>query len=180
MTFTAVVTAHEVPPFRILGNLIYQTRKPDEIIVFGSDIDPADREALEEGFPYVAFHWVENRNDWGHEKRSQGLDLATGEWIGWFNHDDDYDSTYVEKLLDLADEHDVVYCAWNRIPDCVFGGCSSTSGNFIVRVDKAREVGGWQWRDYAADAWFINALVDGGARVARVDETLYFWNEVLP
>lgn len=177
MTFTAVVTAHKVAPFHILGNLIYQTRKPDEIVVLASDIDPEERVALEDGFPQASFHWVPNRNDWGHEKRSQGLEMATGDWVGWFNHDDSYTSDYLERMLEQAVDHDVVYCAWNAIPDCSFVGCSSTSGNFIVRTDLAKQVG-WRWRDYCADAWFIEH-VGARARVSRIDEVLYFHNEVV-
>lgn len=175
MTFTAVVTAHAQDPSKILGNLLYQTRKPDEIIVLWSDLDPVDVELLERDFPYVWFGESVNQNDWGHSKREMGLILARAEVVGFFNADDSYDLTYVEKMMaEIEAGADVAYCSWNTIPHCDFAPGSSTSGNFIVRTDIARRA---EYRDrhYEADGTFIERVREI-ARVARVDDLLYFHN----
>lgn len=156
----------------MLGNLMYQTRPPDEIIVLVSD--PGDLEELKEDFPLVTFHLEENRNDWGHEKRAKGLELANGEWVGFFNDDDSYSEQYLEKMLEDPDA-DVVYCSWNTIPSCDFRLGSSTSGNYIVRTELARRVG-YSDRHYEADGTFINALRSTARKIVRVSDLLYHHN----
>lgn len=174
MTFTAVVTAHAHDPSKILGNLIYQTRKPDEILCIYSDVSDIPRLVRDFGH-VVEFIDDQNMNDWGHQKRALGLELALFDAVGFFNADDSYDSRYVELMMArLEDGADVAYCAWG-IRDCTFAGCSSTSGNFVVRTDLAR-FAGWTDRDYSADAHFINRVAQIAHRVDRVDEVLYFHN----
>lgn len=177
MTFTAIVTAHNQDPSRIIGNLIYQTRKPDQIIVLYSG-DIGDVGLLGEDFPSILFVPTENRNDWGHEKRALGVGLADGDTLGFFNADDSYDTTYLERMLThIEDGADAVYCAWNKIPRCSFEPGSSTSGNFIVRTDIARRAG-YTDRHYEADGTFIDRVRNLASRVDRVHAILYFHNEV--
>jgi hypothetical protein len=122
--------------------------------------------------------------DWGHEKRSKGLKRATGDWLGWFNDDDSYANDYLEKMLAVSKDQDVVYCAWNKIPECVWGLGSSTSGNFIILREVAQSVG-YSYRNYEADGWFIAEVIRWKGRgtasnplkITRVDEILYFHNE---
>lgn len=175
-TFTAVVTSHARPHClrRILGNLRYQTRPPDETIVLCSDTPDVAR--LREEFEDVEFLERPNRDDWGHEKRAEGLERATGTWVGFFNDDDSYVRDYVERMLAATDpDVDAVYCGWSTYPDCDFRLGSSTSGNFIVRRSLAVTVG-WTSRRYEADGDFIDALVDAGARTVKVPHVLYFHN----
>lgn len=180
MTFTAIVTAHDQDPSKILGNLLYQTRKPDYVIVLYSDTDSVlifklERD-LDGKFDSICFLPRENREDWGHEKRAEGLEYAKGDAVGFFNADDSYELTYVEKMMaEIEAGADAVYCSWSGIPDCTFNSCSSTSGNFIVRTGLARAVGYTQ-RDYCADGAFINAIRDNATHVARVDDLLYWHN----
>lgn len=173
MTFTAVVTAHQQDPSRILGNLLYQTRKPDEIIALCSDVKGLPK--LREHFQNVRFIECENREDWGHEKRAQGVSEASSEWLGFFNADDSYDDRYLEKMLAAAHGRDAVFCDWTGVPNCSFGLCSSTSGNFIVRTDIARKAG-YTDRFYEADGTFINRITALTARVQKVPELLYRHN----
>lgn len=174
MTFTAVVTAHRQDPSRILGNLLYQTRKPDQIIVFCSEVDGLPR--LRELFPDAVFVEVEDRNDWGHEKRAMGLALAGSDAIGFFNADDTYKLGYVEKMMaELEAGADVAYCSWNTIPRCSFAPGSSTSGNFIVRTDVARDAG-YPDRHYEADGTFIDRIRGVTSLISRVDDLLYHHN----
>ncbi len=185
MTFTAIVTAHAQDPSRMLGNLLYQTRKPDQVIVFYSDVDSLlmlgverdfqDRFATDLPGPYFIPH--ENRNDWGHEKRAEGLELAAGDALGFFNADDRYELTYIEQMMaEIEAGADVVYCSWNEIPNCTFNLGSSTAGNFVVRTGLARAVG-YPDRHYEADGTFINALGLHATHIARVDDVLYQHNE---
>ena len=176
LTFTAIVTAHAQDPSRILGNLLYQTRKPDEIIVLCSDV--SDLERLREDFSGVWFGEPQNFNDWGHAKREMGLLLAEGDAVGFFNADDSYDIHYVERMMaEIEAGADAVYCSWNTIPGCAFHAGSSTSGNFVVRTDLGRRAG-YVDRHYEADGTFIERINGLGARVARVDALLYFHNVI--
>lgn len=175
MTFTAVVTSHARPDQlrRLLGNLRYQTRPPDETIVLCSDTPDVMR--LREDFPDVKFVERDNLNDWGHAKRAEGLWLANMDWVGFFNDDDSYDLGYVEKMLAATAEADVVYCGWSTYPQCAFRLGSSTSGNFIVRGLVGRAVG-WISRRYEADGDFIDALAAATDRIVYVPQVLYTHN----
>jgi hypothetical protein len=175
MTFTAIVTAHAQDPSHILGVLRYQTRKVDEIILLYSG-DCGDMMRLWEDFPEISLLQTENYNDWGHEKRAQGLEYANGDAIGFFNADDSYSLEYVEKMMAaIEDGADAAYCAWNTIPGCTFALGSSTSGNFVVRTGLARAVG-YRDRHYEADGTFIEALRENAGLVTRVDDPLYYHN----
>ena len=167
--------ANETGLRKMLGNLIYQTRPPDEVIVLVSGVTPAELNSLKEDFSFVTFLPRESRNDWGHEKRSEGVELASKDWLGFFDDDDSYSRHYLERMFAVSESADVVYCSWNVIPRCQFALASSTSGNFIVRSELAKRVG-YMSRAYEADGRFIEALKAEGARVNRVDELLYFHN----
>jgi hypothetical protein len=176
MTFTAIVTAHDMDPSRILGNVMYQTRKADEILCLASDITPIDFKLLQFDFPGVTFVLTENREDWGHEKRAIGVDLAKSDSLGFFNADDSYDIHYIERMMaELEAGADAAYCGWNKIPYCAFALGSSTSGNFIVKTHLARRVG-YTDRHYEADGTFIEKLRENANVVAYVDDLLYFHN----
>lgn len=176
MTVTAVVVSHanEHGLRTMLNNLLRQTRPPDEVIACCSDTDLA---GVRGDYPTVAFRRCENRNDWAHEKRAEGLAVAESDWIGFFNDDDSYVDSYLERMLARAEAEnaDVVYCAWNEQPHCDFKGWHSTSGNFLCRTELGQRVG-WVGRHYEADAEFIDGLVAAGAKVVRVDEILYHHN----
>ncbi len=97
---------------RTLTALFAQSRKPDEVIVLASDIDLEEVRKKHTG---VTFYAEPNLNDWGHAKRAKGLDLATKDYIGWFNHDDSYDPHYIAEMMWLAElGSDVVYCGWSK------------------------------------------------------------------
>jgi len=175
-SFSAIVTTHafEKGLRNILGNLIYQTRRPDETIVLYSGYEPGIVLRLREDFPQVT-DWIERPDlqDWGHDKRARGVELATKDFLGFFNDDDVYDRQYLEKMLALAEDSDAVYCDWN-ISNVGFHLGASTSGNFIVRTQIAKEIG-YPWRDYCADGHFINAIA-ARTTPAKVREALYTWN----
>jgi hypothetical protein len=180
MTFTAIVTCHRnLPGLRtMLGNLIYQTRKPDEIRVYFSDVLPSELADAIEDFAGHGIVWLrcDDREDWGHEKRARGVAEATGDYLGFFNDDDSYSLDYVERLMSRAELGvDAVWCDWNEIPNCDWALCSSTSGNYVIRAELARQVG-YQHRAYEADGLFIEDLKRAGAVAAKVPELPYFHN----
>ena len=158
---------------RTVDALLLQSRKPDEIIVLASDID---LEEARKRYTGVTFYAEPNLNDWGHDKRAKGLDLATSDYTGWFNHDDSYDKTYIEKMM-ANEGSDVVFCGWNKSSTPNFSAGRSTSGNYIVKTSYARTVG-YKDRHYDADGTFINGLAGQGGKITRVEEVLYFHNEV--
>ena len=177
-TLTAIVTAHADKDNlrRILKDLQeWQVRKPDEIIALASDIDT---ESLKEEFPSVRFYEEPNLGDWGHAKRAKGLDLATCDYAGWFNHDDSYHPDYILDMMTLAESgNDVVYCGWSKNAHPRFAHSSSTSGNFIVQIDKGRAAG-YADRHYEADGTFINRIVEKAKSIAFCNRVLYYHNEV--
>lgn len=176
-TVSAVVVTHANPvgAARMLAQLETQTRPPDEVILVATETpkDALERLAYESG---CAVAEVDEVGDWGHAKRAHGLDLVTGDWVGFFNDDDAYAGDYLERMLVAAtDDVDVVFCEWNENPGCSFAVFESTAGNFIVRRELAQRVG-WHGREYEADGRFIEALKAAGARVVKVDEALYVHN----
>ena len=176
-TFTAIVIAHadEAAMLRTINSLLDQTRVPNEIIVLASDISLPE---AERAYPAIRFHPEPNLNDWGHDKRAKGLDLAASDYAGWFNHDDSYDKTYIEVMMSEAEAgNDVVFCGWSKSETPQFRLGSSTSGNYIAKASYARSVG-YKDRHYEADGTFINGLADKGGKIARVAQVLYFHNEV--
>lgn len=178
MTFTAIVVSHENEAGlrKILGNLRYQTRKPDEVLVYACCV-PLLR--LREDFSEAQFFETEHRGDWGHADRATGLAAATGDYVGFFNSDDSYSRWYLETLCAAAEfwNHDVVYCDWNTIPRrCEFRLGSSTSGNFIVSTALAKQVGYPATAVYENDGHFIDALAGAARSVFHWPHVLYDHN----
>lgn len=176
-TFTAVITCHDGDPTKILGNLRYQTRRPDQTLLYWSWADPKLYAFVREHFPEAKVFTPDNLNDWGHQKRAVGLLAAHCDYVGFFNHDDAYSVEYVEKMLAAAEREraDVVYCDWNGRIDTEFTIGNSTSGNFIVRTPLAQGVG-WNHRQYDADGLFISDLRATRPRIAKVPLSLYTHN----
>jgi len=134
--------------------------------------------SLRHEFPSVIFHEEPNKEDWGHDKRAKGLDLATSDYVGWFNHDDSYNPDYISEMMRHAEDgNDVVYCGWsgNHTPE--FRLASSTSGNYIVRTKVGRDAG-YGDRHYEADGTFINRIAALTTFIKFVNRVLYYHNEV--
>lgn len=183
VTLTAVVTCHAADPTRIITNLLEQTRRPDEILLFVSDPLPTPFTVTVDApeSPLEMFI-VPNRDDFGHEKRAMGLACASCDFIGWFNHDDEYEPTYVERMLDAARDADVVFCNWTNsgrdlrsVGDCEFRPCNSTSGNWIGRTSIVRAAG-YNERHYSADASLIAGVLAQFPRIVKIDTPLYHHN----
>jgi len=176
-SITVVVTAHADLEnlVRILGALREQTHKPDEIIALCSEIN---LEGIWQQFPWVRFYEEPNLNDWGHDKRAKGLDLATSEYAAWLNHDDSYDQTFIQEMMESASgTADVIYCGWSKNHTPSFALGQSTSGNYIVKTSYARKAG-YTDRHYEADGTFINRLAELGGKIEFLPKVLYFHNEV--
>lgn len=160
---------------RTVDALLSQSRIADEIIVFASDIDCS---VACKRYPGIAFYLEPNLNDWGHEKRAKGLDLATSDYAGWFNHDDSYDQEYVKEMMQEAElGNDVVYCGWSKNHNPTFRLASSTSGNYIAKVEVARKAG-YTDRHYEADGTFINRMSEVTNSIKFLNKVLYFHNVV--
>ncbi len=180
-TFTAVVTAHADDPNPMISQLLSQTRRPDEILVYISD-KPEDVDlALIEDIPGVKVFVVPNRNDWGHEKRAMGLAAASSDYVGFFNADDEYVRIYIERMMEAAERGKlgVVYCEWvgrdRPYGLTKFRTHSSTAGNWIGRTALLRTAG-YTSRDYAADGVFIERVRSLRPTVGRINDILYQHN----
>lgn len=183
MKVSCVVTAHADPDamWRMVDIITQQSLRPHEVLVYASDIDLT---ALA-GYTFhhgttTTFTVVENRNDWGHEKRARGLADATGDVVGFFNHDDLYAPTYLEEMVRALEDSgaDLAHCTWTshlsgNVP--VVGEPRVghiTSGNFLVRTALAQQVG-YLHRDYEADGRFIEDVMATGATHVQVPSLLY-------
>ena len=185
--FTAIVVTHANPAGarRVVELLAAQTRPPDEIILVATETDPDALGELAGEHHNLTIDTILEVGDWGHAKRARGLELATGDWLGFFNDDDHYAPDYLEKMLTAAAGVDVVYCGWNENPGCDFEIYHSSAGNFIVSRELAQQVG-WPTEKlpgdrvhpdgYLNDGHFIEALKSAGARVVKVNELLYWHN----
>lgn len=172
MTFTAVVTSHNNlhALHNILDMLEHQTQKPNEVIVLVSGYDKK----------HIKDSWIicEDLQDAGHDKRSQGLTLSNSEFTGFFNDDDFYHPQYIEKMVNYAPNHDLIYCDFishlygNQLVTSSPQIQRITSGNFIVRTDVAKKVG-YNHRHYQADGQFIVDLLNKHATSIRLPEVLY-------
>lgn len=158
----------------MLGNLMYQTRPPDEVLCFVSGtFDPM---RLAEDFPFAQFHPQPNLNDWGNEKCRRGVSACSGDYLGFFNHDDTYHHTYLAKMLAEAERGaDAVWCDWNECRNASFQIGSSTRGNFIVRTSIAKQVG-YPTGRYESDGDFIEGIRAVARTTAKVSEVLYHHN----
>lgn len=169
MTISAIVTSHnnEVQRKLFVENLWKQTKKPDEVIILVSQEHDLDG-CIE----------CPNLNDWGQQKRADGLDLATCDFLGFFNTDDEYHPQYLEKLIAEAENSDIVACDFHShltggiiyTQPCIGG---ITSGNFLVRT-KLAQIVGYNHRVYEADGMFIEDCMREGARFKPVKEVLYW------
>jgi len=156
-TFAAIVTAHADTPFGMVRCLENQTVKPDQILVGVSDwwMDWPNAYSTEllihrESGLDVLLRRYPNRNDFGYEKRNKLLELVTSDYVGFFCHDDSYDPTYLEKMLDMVGiGNQIVYCNWADFPtkllvDATFNAASTTLGSFIVDTELIKMLGGFR------------------------------------
>lgn len=168
---TAVITAHraERELSAMMDWFIVQPFQDVEKIVLVSDMAVRD---------YPNFYRCPNRDDWGHEKRSLGLFLAKGDYVAFFNTDDEYEDTYLTEMVAATEDGtDLVYCDFYSH---LFGGIRKseprmqaiTSGNFLVKRELAQRVG-YNHRVYEADGLFIEDIMKAGATHKRVPEVLY-------
>lgn len=172
--FTAVIIAHENAKQMqdCIDMIKKQTYKNTEILVLHSDM-PDFFEA--EGVSYTQFG---NPNDWGQAKAAHGLEKAQGKYVGFFNIDDQYESDYIEKMVQKAEQGnlDLVYCDYvSKEGDIIVGEPrinKGTRGMFVVRRAFAQPIG-YVHRDYGADGRFLEELVAAGAAHARLEEVLY-------
>ena len=170
---TCIITSHnrEEDLRAMYKNLKEQTFTPYEVIPICSGYT---------GYLPVKGIEVEDKNDWGHEKRALGIKEARGLYMMFANDDDYYHPDFLEKLTAKAHESkaDIIYCNFTshnhggKVVNSRPEECFITSGNFIVRTSLAKRVG-WNHRHYQADWEFINDCKKAGATFAKVDEVLY-------
>ena len=181
MRISVIITCHD--NYEGLLNALDQAEKqrlqPYEIIAICSDLKISEKQA-DELVDRCDLIFQDNHNDWGHEKRAMGVELAMGDYLCFFNDDDFYSSKYLSTLAEYAefDGADIVGCDFishltNEGPNMTMPAVGHiTSGNFIVRTSLAKEVG-YKHRIYEADGMFIEDLMAKGARFVRVPKVLY-------
>ena len=181
MRISVIITSHDSYDglLNALEQVEKQTLAPYEVIAICSDLTVSEQQA-DDLMDRCDLIIQPNRNDWGHEKRAMGLELALGDYIAFFNDDDFYSSKYLATLADYAERRnaDIVACDFvsHLAPDgpnlTMPAVGHVTSGNFIVRREIAQSVG-YSHRHYQADGQFIEDLIGKGAKFIRVPRVLY-------
>lgn len=176
MKLTAIVTCHESDPNPVVRMLKAQTRPPDEILLETS----GECEPLTED---VNFHvHAHDEKDYGYRKRNRMALRASGEWLGFFCHDESYHPRYIELMLRKAEtkpEADVVYCAWSYDPSCTFRPAESSLGNFFIKTRVFTKAGGFEIAEEPGmcDALLIYKLAfEMGVKSVKEPATLYYHN----
>ena len=143
MKFGAIVTAHANPEGlrHMLGNLVYQSRPPDDIVVLASGLNPNDFSEVRIDFNARARLYVRpDAGDKGHAKRAEGVKLTFADAIGFFNDNDSYDIVYVDRMMwEIEHGADIVFCDFTYDIDNVrelWG-----TGNYVVRRKLALRAG---------------------------------------
>lgn len=146
-----------------------------DIQVYVSDMDVSKLKHK----PTTKIFEVPNRNDWGHEKRSKGIEKATQPYLLFVNSDDIYSSEFLRVMLNAAIESnkDFIYADWigkhnNRLINAELRLGAITSGCYIVKTSIAQEVG-YKDRHYEADWTFIKGILDYGASTLKVEGGYY-------
>ena len=172
MKLSAIVTCHESDPNPVVRMLKAQTVPPYEILLETS----GECTPLIETVDY--HQHVHNENDFGYRKRNRLALRATGEWIGFFCHDDSYHPRYIEMMMERGQGREVVYCEWNDHPDCNFEACQSTLGNFFINRDTFMAMGGFSIAEEVGftDALLIETLREMRVHLARLNVVLYYHN----
>lgn len=178
---SCIITCHKEDPSRIIDNILGQTWSNNQLLVFcsGINIKPLHKKYPRTNTNNIEFFDVPNRRDWGHSKRAMGLTFAEGDYMCFVNADDEYDPDFLKLMVEALEKEkaDFAYCNWKdkSRPDAVVGAelklGGMTSGNFMVRSNKAKKVG-WQHRVYAADWYFVRDLLREGIEVVYFPHAL--------
>lgn len=143
MRFGAIVVAHANPEGlrHMLGNLIYQSRPPDDIVVLASGLTTNDYSEIRIDFNDRARMLMRpDPGDKGHAKRIEGIRLTDADAIGFFNDDDSYDIVYVDRMMwEIEHGADIVFCEFTTIWSNESN--SFEAGYFVVRRKLALRAG---------------------------------------
>lgn len=174
---TCILTGwKEDPPENIIKNMLAQTYKNKQLLVFCSDMD---LQPLKKKYPKVEFFDVPNRKDWAQVKRAMGIAFAEGKYICFCNADDEFDPNFLEIMVGVLEKenNDLAYCNWldrdidYKVANAELKIRGITCGSILFRADIAKRVG-LQHRQYAADWYFVRDLLKEGIQVCYVPMAL--------
>lgn len=133
----------------------------------------------------LSYRRVVRHGDWGQTEKFAAVAAARGEFVGFPNDDAYYCPAYLERMVQMAREADLVYCDWVSCSDLgrdtyvpmvaapVVGHVDV--GGFLVRRSVLL-AHGWPDRGPTGDGLLIESLVRSGARHQRVPGCLYVKN----
>ena len=177
---TCIITCYENDPTEIIQAMLNQTYPNKQLLVFCSDVD---MQSFTNQDSQCEFFDVPNRRDWGHSKRAMGIAFAEGKYVCFVNADDEYEPNFLEIMGGVLEKEkaDFAYCDFkdktidfDRVAAKLVKG-GMTSGNFVVKSDKAKKVG-WQHRVYASDWYFIRDLLKERIDIVYVPYSLMTHN----
>ena len=172
---TAVIPCHNNPVglASILKQLREQTRPPTEYLIYYSGGTPFDTNILPDN---SVLKVVPDTGDYGNPKCARGIKEASSEVVGFFNVDDEYDKTYIEKLLEAFDDDtSIVACDFishnlgNRVCAVQPRVASITRGCFLFKKKAAENIP--YGKGYEADGRFAEEISKKGFK--RIPEALY-------
>jgi hypothetical protein len=138
--------------------------------------DGANQDFVQRVDPYFRqypdnFDWYstsKRANQWGHNLRAQGLEMASDEgWITFQNVDNQFCYGWLERVIPVLRQSDPDLVLWNSshsyvefdlfTPELQTGKIDFC--NFMVRASMMKELG-FPWRNFEADGSLIEALIE--------------------
>lgn len=116
-------------------------------------------------------------------KNNLGMNIAKGEYAGFFSGDDYYDKNYLSKMISnlVLQNATLIYCNFKShygqyayVEGDIMEG-HITSGNFIVKSKIFKKLGGFQTIPMG-DFDLANRVKEAGFKTVRLDEMLYIHN----
>lgn len=117
---------------------------------------------------------VKNQNEGAAIARNKGMEIATGDWIIFFDSDDLFEKDMIESMLQAAMETkaDIVGCYW-----CLFDE-SPSSNNFVDNELRKIQCFTYPVINTLEEAKHIIQLVDKGPCTKLVHKSIYQKSEV--
>lgn len=153
-----------------------------------------------ETIPVQVVHVAEGLPNGPGNARQAGLDVATGDWIGFLDVDDVFTTNTVQTIVKTLDELEAAEAKKGISIPMIIGNFTERNGKtgttgFVHKNDSTWVHGKWYQRQFLIDhdirfapdlythedVYFnnqvINHIIGCGFSYCTLDENLYFWNQ---
>ncbi len=190
-TISVVIPAYNYQKYvaEAIKSVLQQTLRPDQIIVIDDGSKDKTLEVINKYKNDVTV--ISQKNVGVIKTKNRGLDMATGDWIVFFDADDVLDETYLETLAREARLHhaDVVYTSMEFIgaetgtfTSRPYSKSSLMKGNYVhnsalIRRALLVQTGGYKQEfNFGYEDWELYvALAEINARFYYVPKPLFYY-----